>query len=104
MYVALENLPFRLMETTAELKRLLKALRLSPLLSTLPERVAYDWGRKLTLDCDRLAHNAHQMIIEGESCKKKEGVHQDVSCDRLTAQSKEPCLGNDGEDQVKEWS
>jgi DNA replication protein DnaC len=36
------------METTAELKHLLKALRLSPLLSTLPERVAYAKGNKLT--------------------------------------------------------
>ncbi|TRO77524.1 ATP-binding protein [Desulfuromonas acetexigens] len=36
------------METTAELKHLLKALRLSPLLSTLPERVAYAKGSKLT--------------------------------------------------------
>jgi DNA replication protein DnaC len=36
------------METTAELKHLLKALRLSPLLSTLPERVAYARGNKLT--------------------------------------------------------
>jgi DNA replication protein DnaC len=36
------------METTAELKHLLKALRLSPLLTTLPERVAYAKGNKLT--------------------------------------------------------
>jgi DNA replication protein DnaC len=36
------------METTAELKHLLKTLRLSPLLSTLPERVAYAKGNKLT--------------------------------------------------------
>jgi len=36
------------METTAELKHLLKALRLSPLLSILPERVAYAKGSKLT--------------------------------------------------------
>lgn len=36
------------METTTELKHLLKALRLSPLLSTLPERVAYAKGNKLT--------------------------------------------------------
>ena len=36
------------METIAELKHLLKVLHLSPLLSTLPERVAYDWGSKLT--------------------------------------------------------
>jgi hypothetical protein len=31
------------METTVELKQYLKALRLSPLLDTLPERVAYPW-------------------------------------------------------------
>ncbi len=36
------------MEITAELKQLLKALRLSPLLTTLPERVAYGKGNKLT--------------------------------------------------------
>ena len=36
------------MEITAELKHLLKALRLSPLLLTLPERVAYAKGNKLT--------------------------------------------------------
>jgi hypothetical protein len=47
------------METTSELKQLLKALRLSSLLTTLPERVA---------------HNAHQMIIEGESYRKKKGT------------------------------
>jgi DNA replication protein DnaC len=36
------------METTVELKHLLKSLRLSPLLTTLPERVAYAKGNKLT--------------------------------------------------------
>ena len=36
------------METTTELKQLLKALRLSSLLTTLPERVAYAKGNKLT--------------------------------------------------------
>lgn len=36
------------MEITAELKHLFKALRLSPLLSTLPERAAYAKGNKLT--------------------------------------------------------
>lgn len=36
------------METTAELKHLLKRLRLSGLLSTLPERVAYAKANKLT--------------------------------------------------------
>ena len=36
------------METTVELKQYLKALRLSPLLDTLPERVAYAKGNKLT--------------------------------------------------------
>lgn len=36
------------METTVELKQLLKSLRLSPLLTTLPERVAYAKGNKLT--------------------------------------------------------
>ena len=36
------------MEITAELKQLLKDLRLSPLLTTLPERVAYGKGNKLT--------------------------------------------------------
>jgi ribosomal protein L15E len=36
------------METTSELKQLLKALRLSSLLTTLPERVAYAKGNKLT--------------------------------------------------------
>jgi DNA replication protein DnaC len=36
------------MEATVELKHYLKALRLSPLLSTLPERVAYARGNKLT--------------------------------------------------------
>lgn len=36
------------MEATTELKQYLKALRLSPLLSTLPERVAYAKGNKLT--------------------------------------------------------
>jgi DNA replication protein DnaC len=37
-----------IMETTIELKQYLKALRLSPLLDTLPERVAYAKGNKLT--------------------------------------------------------
>lgn len=36
------------METTSELKQLLKALRLSSLLTTMPERVAYAKGNKLT--------------------------------------------------------
>lgn len=36
------------METTSELKQLLKALRLSSLLTTLPERVAYAKGNHLT--------------------------------------------------------
>ena len=36
------------METTSELKQILKALRLSSLLTTLPERVAYAKGNKLT--------------------------------------------------------
>ena len=36
------------MEITSELKQLLKALRLSSLLTTLPERVAYAKGNKLT--------------------------------------------------------
>ena len=36
------------MEATVELKHYLKALRLSPLLDTLPERVAYARGNKLT--------------------------------------------------------
>jgi DNA replication protein DnaC len=36
------------METTSELKQLLKALRLSSLLTTLPERVAFAKGNKLT--------------------------------------------------------
>lgn len=36
------------MEATVELKHYLKALRLSPLLSTLPERVAYARANKLT--------------------------------------------------------
>ncbi len=36
------------MEITTELKHLLKSLRLSPLLTTLPERVAYAKGNKLT--------------------------------------------------------
>jgi len=36
------------MEITSELKQLLKALRLSTLLTTLPERVAYAKGNKLT--------------------------------------------------------
>lgn len=36
------------METTAELKHYLKALRLSPLLATLPERVAFARGNSLT--------------------------------------------------------
>ncbi len=35
------------MEITSELKQLLKALRLSTLLSTLPERVAYANARRL---------------------------------------------------------
>ena len=33
------------METTSELKQLLKAMRLSSLLTTLPERVAYAKGK-----------------------------------------------------------
>ena len=36
------------MDITTELKHLLKTLRLSPLLATLPERVAYAKGNKLT--------------------------------------------------------
>jgi len=36
------------MEITAELKHLLRALRLSPLLATLPERAAYAKGNRLT--------------------------------------------------------
>lgn len=36
------------MESTVELKQYLKALRLSPMLATLPERVAYARGNKLT--------------------------------------------------------
>ena len=36
------------METTTELKQLLKSLRLSSLLTTLPERVAFAKGNKLT--------------------------------------------------------
>lgn len=36
------------MEATSELKQLLKALRLSSLLTTLPERVAYAKGNHLT--------------------------------------------------------
>jgi hypothetical protein len=36
------------MESTVELKQYLKALRLSPLLATLSERVAYARGNKLT--------------------------------------------------------
>jgi DNA replication protein DnaC len=36
------------MESTVELRQYLKALRLSPILATLPERVAYARGNKLT--------------------------------------------------------
>ena len=36
------------MNTTPEVKHLLKALRLSGILSTLPDRVSYAAGNKLT--------------------------------------------------------
>lgn len=54
------------MEATVELRQYLKALRLSPLLATLPERVAYARGNKLTylefleiLLCDEVERRSH---------------------------------------------
>jgi len=54
------------MESTVELRQYLKALRLSPMLATLPERVAYARGNKLThleflelLLCDEVERRSH---------------------------------------------
>lgn len=54
------------MESTVELRQYLKALRLSPMLATLPERVAYAKGNKLThleflelMLCDEVERRSH---------------------------------------------
>ncbi len=56
------------MEATVELKHYLKALRLSPLLDTLPERVAYARGNKLT-HLEFL-----EMVLSDEVTRREQGA------------------------------